>query len=233
MACEHNHDHMTCGGASTKAEFLAHLPYSIFGTVVGMLVAGGITIAVRLSQAGPEAIENVSHTVFHIFHPIHMLLSATATTAMFYRHERHTVKAAVVGLVGAIGVCGISDVLMPYLSGIVLFSRDIGHSHHVMHFHWCVMEHPWMVLPFAVAGIAVGLTAAGHIQKTTFYSHSAHVLISSVASIFYLIGYGLDDWISHLGYVLVVITAAVMIPCCFGDILFPLMVTRKEEEDTL
>ena len=157
-----------------------------------------------------------------------MLLSATATTAMFYRHERRSLKAAVVGFVGAVGVCGISDVIMPYFSGILLFSRACAHGHHAMHFHWCVIEHPWMVLPFAAAGIAIGLTAAGHIQKITFYSHSGHVLVSSAASIFYLIGYGLTSWTSHMGYVLAVITAAVMIPCCFSDILFPLLVARKK-----
>ncbi len=222
-----DHQHHAGCGCSTKAEFLAHLPYGIFGTIVGMLLAGIVTIGGRLAGTLPETMEEVCHSIFHIFHPVHMLLSATATTAMFYRRERRPVKAAVVGLVGAVGVCGISDVIMPYLSGALLFRGGTGHGHHAMHFHWCVIEHPWMVLPFAAAGIAIGVAAARHIQKITFYSHSAHVLISSAASIFYLIGYGLTDWISHMGYVLVVITVAVMIPCCFSDILFPLLVAKK------
>ncbi len=216
-----DHQHHAGCGCSTKAEFLAHLPYSITGAVIGMLLAGTVTIGGRLAETLPGTMKEVCHSIFHIFHPLHMLLSATATTAMFYRHERRVVKAALVGLVGAVGVCGISDVIMPYLAGTLLF------SHQIMHFHWCVVEHPWLVLPFAAAGIAVGLAAAGHIQKTTFYSHSAHVLISSAASIFYLIGYGMTDWISHMGYVLLIITAAVMIPCCFGDVLFPLLVAKK------
>lgn len=222
-----DHHHDIGGGSSIKAELMEHLPYSIFGTIVGMLLAGIVTIGGRLAEALPETMEEVCHSIFHIFHPVHMLLSATATTAMFYRREQRTLKAAAVGLVGAVGVCGISDVIMPYLSGVLLFSRETAHGHHAMHFHWCVVEHPWVVLPFAAAGIAIGLTAARYIQKTTFYSHSAHVLVSSAASIFYLIGYGLTDWISHMGYVLVVITAAVIIPCCFSDILFPLLVAKK------
>ncbi len=75
------------GKSSLRAEFLAHLPYGIFGTVVGMLLAGIVTVAGRIANTGPESMEEVCHSIFHIFHPVHMLLSATATTAMFYRHE--------------------------------------------------------------------------------------------------------------------------------------------------
>jgi hypothetical protein len=226
MSCPHDHHHQEAG--SLRAEFLSHLPYSIFGTVVGILLAALVTIGARLAGAGEEVLESVCGSIFHIFHPVHMLLSAAATTAMFFRHENRVLKAVVVGIIGSVGVCGISDVLMPYLSGVLLMAREHAHDHaHGMHFHWCVIEHPWLIVPFAVGGVLVGLSAARSVQKITFYSHSAHVLVSSAASIFYLIAFGLIDWIQHLGFVLVVITAAVMLPCCFSDIIFPLLCKKK------
>ncbi|HOL34695.1 MAG TPA: hypothetical protein PKW86_02325, partial [bacterium] len=53
---------------------------------------------------------------------------------------------------------------------------------------------------------------------------------SSIASILYLIGYGLTDWIDKIGAVLVFMVFAVVIPCCTSDIVFPLIVTGGEKK---
>ncbi len=164
--------------------------------------------------------------LFHIFHPIHLLLSAMATTAMFYRYERRMAKAIVVGFAGSVGICGLSDVFMPYLAGELLQLKGI-------HFHWCLIQHPQMVLPFAAVGIASGLVAAGTVDRSTIISHSAHIFISSTASLFYLISYGLPDWYSEkwLAPVFIIVILCVTIPCCLSDILFPLAMVSKDGEE--
>ena len=65
------------------------------------------------------------------------------------------------------------------------------------------------------------LPASTH--KSTIFSHSAHVLTSSVASIMYLVSFGLADWVSAVGMVFVYMVFAVMVPCCTSDIVFPLL----------
>ena len=170
---------------------------------------------------GGEVMAQASHVTFHVFHPIHMLFSAVATTAMFWRYERKLLKAVIVGLVGSLGVCSVSDVFMPFLSGMILGAKG-------MSFHWCLVQHPMLILPFAVVGVAVGLIAADAVRHSTYFSHSAHVAVSSAASIMYLVSFGLTNWAEQLGSVFILMVLAVLIPCCFSDIIFPLLVACKD-----
>jgi len=236
-------------------ELESHLPYSVFATAAGILLAGimlyvAIVVTSARSEApghvhertpaaeadhasgghdhashaeitrGGAAMQEASHVTFHVFHGVHMLFSAIATTAMFWRYERKLLKAILTGLIGSLGVCGVSDILMPYASGLILGAKH-------MTFHWCLVEHPMLVLPFAVVGVFVGLLAAETIQRSTYFSHSAHVVVSSAASIFYLVSFGLTDWVEKLGYVFILMVLAVMLPCCVSDIVFPLVVVCK------
>ncbi|MCH8965131.1 MAG: hypothetical protein IIB58_09235 [Planctomycetes bacterium] len=154
-----------------------------------------------------------------------MLFSAAATAAMFMRHEKNWGKAALVGFTGAVIVCGISDIVMPQCSLLVM-----GKS---LPWHVCVLEHPMLVFPFAGIGVIIGvLAAAGGTSQSTIFSHSMHVFVSTMASIFYLIGpFGRFEWIHELGWVFLFICVAVMIPCCLSDIVYPLLFTRKAREE--
>lgn len=174
-----------------------------------------------MAEAGARIMSRASYSVFHIFHPIHLLFSAIATTAMFWRYERRLFKAVVVGVIGSLGVCGLSDIFIPYLGAVIL-------GIHGVEFHWCLTQHPMLVLPFTVVGVVIGLFAAETVERCTYYSHSAHVFVSSAASLFYLISFGMMDWTSRLGSVFVLLLIAVTLPCCFSDIAFPLLMIRKE-----
>ncbi|MFH1429323.1 MAG: hypothetical protein ABIH39_06220, partial [Candidatus Margulisiibacteriota bacterium] len=165
----------------------------------------------------------VSGDLFHIFHPVHMLFSATATTAMFWRHDRRLIKAIVIGLIGAIGVCGVSDIILPFVAGLLLGAK--------MHLHICIIAHPAIVIPFALTGVFAGLLVRTETNIGTISSHSAHVLVSSMASLLYLISYGVTDWMESIGYVFLFVIAAVMIPCCFSDIIFPLLFAKPRKPE--
>jgi hypothetical protein len=201
---------------------------------IGLIVAGTICIL----GFDPEAAEcigdhagehdhehasNPAQLFFHLFHPAHMLFSAAATTAMFSRYDRGVVKAAIIGLIGAIGVCGASDILFPHVSLAILGVQTP--------WHICVYEHPLLVLPFAGVGVLVGIAASGSVLQSTVISHSLHVLVSTMASIFYMVGpLGMIAWIEDLGKVFVFVVLAVMVPCCLSDIVFPLLMTASGRE---
>jgi hypothetical protein len=230
-----------------RLELVTHLPFSVAAVAVGLVVAGVICfltpVAINgLSEEtaalshdhdhdhGPtEACSDPHHghdheagfrPLFHLFHPLHMFFSAAATTAMFWRYDRKILKAVVVGLIGAIGVCGVSDILIPHVSLLILGVR--------LPMHICVIEHPSMVLPFAAIGIGVGLLAAMGVARSTVFSHSMHVFVSTMASIFYMVhAFGRLAWIDSLGYIFFFVVVAVMVPCCFSDIVFPLALTRS------
>jgi len=232
-----------------------HLPFTIFFTAAGIILAALLTYGSIIAGAhepkhghasayhheveqregheaghegakgGPSVFIVASHMIFHIFHPVHLLLSAMATTAMFFRFERRVWKAILTGLIGSVGICGLSDIFMPYMCGNLLGVKE-------MRFHWCLIEHPQMVLPFVALGIISGLLAAGVVARSTIISHSAHVFVSSTASLFYLISFGVPDWYGEdrLPLVFTIVILCVTIPCCLSDIIFPLLVARDEGE---
>jgi len=141
-------------------------------------------------------------------------LSAIATTAMFWKYERSFVKSFIIGFAGSILICGLSDILLPYLGGKII-QKD-------MYLHLCIFEHPNIIIPFAVVGVSVGFLVPGAIEKSTEFSHSIHVLVSSMASILYLISFGITEWTHMIGGIFLITIVAVMLPCCASDIVFPL-----------
>ncbi|MDI6839334.1 MAG: hypothetical protein QMD71_00535 [bacterium] len=199
-------------------ELAEHIPYTIFGVIIGLISMGILTFIVT-AIGREELLPEASYDLFHIFHPIHLLLSSTVTTAMFWKHERKIVKAFVIGFIGSVAICGISDIGIPFLSGTLLGVR--------MRLHICVIEHPQIILPFVILGIAVSYFVPNIVEKSTQYSHGAHVLVSSMASILYLLSFGFTHWIHHIGSVFIIAVVAVMLPCCVSDIVFPLCFTKK------
>ena len=251
MEEKHSLEHVHVSGKKQRIveEILAHLPFSIFFTAAGLIFAGilfyigTVTMPVDIhddelvqvhdhhegEHAGESCCDKpampvnpymkpASGMLFHLFHPIHLMLSAIATTAMFRRHEKKLIKAVIVGFIGSVGVCGLSDIFMPYLSGQILGISG-------MHFHWCLIEHPQMVLPFVFMGIFGGIIAADRIGQSTKFSHSSHIFVSVVASLFYLISYGVENWMAEgvFPFVFIIVILCVTIPCCLSDIVFPIM----------
>lgn len=206
----HEHDHK----GSILIELGHHLPYSTFSVLAGMVLVTAIAYAGN---------EGVFKGFFHLFHPGHLLLSAAATTGMFWRYKKRIVMAIGVGFVGSAGICGISDVILPYLGGLALGQY--------MEFHICFVEHPLIVVPFVFAGIAAGILAEDFIKKSTVYSHSGHVLVSSIASTLYLISFGVKNWLNNLGWIFLIVVICVMLPCCFSDIIFPLLIVKDHDHD--
>lgn len=196
-----------------------HLPYSIFGITIGLIAMGVLSFfAILMGSEG--LLPAASIELFHVFHPAHVLISAVATTAMFWKHEKRIFKAACVGFIGSVALCAISDIFLPFVGGLSLSSG--------MHMHICIIENPSSVFPFAIVGVAAGLLVTKSFEKSTQYSHSAHVFLSSAASILYLLGFGLTGWIQSIGAVFLIIIIAVMLPCCASDIVFPLACVHRD-----
>ncbi len=202
-------------------ELKEHLPFTIISSIAAMVIVGIMTfLEFTLKE---DIITQGSRNLFHIFHPVHILFSATATTAMFWRYEKRLLKAIIIGVLGSILICGVSDVIIPYCSGFV-FGMDF-------EFHICILDHPFIILPFVAIGIFVGIIAMERVEKTTFFSHSGHVFTSSMASMLYLISFGLVDWFDHVGSVFIIIILAVIIPCCSSDIVYPLLLTKERKNE--
>lgn len=189
-------------------ELKRHAPFTAFGALTGIILMG-IIILVRLSS-------ETSHTIFHFLHPLHIVLSALVTTAMYRRYRGGVTAAVGIGFVGSIAICSTSDIVFPYLGGALLGFP--------ITFHVCIIEHMWLIILSALAGIAIGL-----MWPRTRFPHAGHVLLSTWASLFYLIAFGMGDWIALSPFVFLILFLAVWIPCCASDIVFPLLFVRKKK----
>ena len=212
-SCDHQHL------PSVKEELRIHFPYSIFSAIVAIGFAA--LFSEVFLKGSPDLVRNASRDLFHILHPTHLLFSAIAIAAMFWTHEKKLWKAFAVGIFATVPVCSIGDILIPYLGGMLLKQE--------MHLHICVIEHPELVIPFVVIGIIGGCLAAETVERSTIFSHSAHVLVSCAASLFYLISFGFFDWLHHIGMVFIILLLAVLIPCVIHDIVIPLLLLENRK----
>lgn len=194
-------------------ELRHHIPFTIFGAVTGIVI---IIFFYKLQA-------NIAYKVFYILHPLHVILSALVTTSIFKLHRcgRMKVKCNLlvllaVGYVGSIGIATLSDSIIPYLGESLLNMphRDL---------HIGFIEEWWLVNPAALIGIAIA-----YLRPATKFPHAGHVLLSTWASLFHIImalGEGVLSWSFYTG-IFSFLFLAVWLPCCFGDIVFPLLFVK-------
>lgn len=187
-------------------ELARHLPFSAAGTAVG--------IAVVWMLQGVAASGNDPLWAFHPLHAVHVLLSAAATAAVFRGRGGSVPRSAIVGVIGALGVCAVSDVFLPHLSSLLMGAS--------VHMHVCLLEEPGLVLAFCAVGIAAGIAAAGATGLAGLASHTLHVVVSAAASAWYIAAALGDGWMGAPVFLFAL--AAVALPCCLSDIVFPMCV---------
>ena len=211
---------MTIEGRKVKSELFEHLPFTAFGVCLGLILVAVAHII--LSSSGTTKTHEGMEGLFYIFHALHIFLAALTSTAVSFRVGRDPIRASLISAFTTIPFCILSDAIMPYLGGH-LFQMDI-------EFHISAPEQPLVVFSFLVFGILSGLVSEKKIGRVSYFSHSAHVLLSSFASMFYLVGYGADNWVKTLGPLFLITFVAVIIPCCMSDIVFPISFTHAEHD---
>jgi len=187
------------------AELKSHAPFTLFGALTGivlMLIFKGLN-------------EKAIHTLFYVFHPAHVLLSAMVTSSLFrlQKKKANFFLVLIIGYVGSLGIATISDSLIPYVGEALLGLHA--------HCHIGFIEGWYVVNPAAVLGVLI----AWFWPKTKF-PHAGHVLLSTWASSFHiLMALGSSISIFTGVMVFVFLFIAVWLPCCFSDIVFPLLLT--------
>jgi len=199
-------------------ELKTHAPFTLFGAFTGIL-------CMLLFKNIPQ---QTSYRIFYIFHPAHVLLSAVVTTSMFELHisKKRLIAIFLVGFLGSIGVSTLSDSVIPYVGELLLGMKVHIHEHtgFTEHAHIGFIEAWYLVLPAAIIGILIA-----YIKPKTKVPHAGHVLLSTWASSFHIImamGGHLSLWevIVSFGFLFL----AVLLPCCFSDIVFPLLFVKTE-----
>ena len=201
-------------------ELARHAPFTALGTATGIIVL----VIIVFSGASRE----ISDTLFYTLHPTHILLSAFVMTSMYRLRGKGSIwQVILIGYTGSIGLGTLSDAIIPYLGGT---SLRISMEFHIPFIE--AEELPFINIPswvFINSASALGI-ALSFWKPTTRLPHAGHILISTWASLFSFTAFGTADWIPLLPFVFLFLFLSVWLPCCFSDIVYPLLFVRKGRE---
>jgi len=200
-------------------ELKNHSPFTLFGAFTGIV----------LMLVFRNLHEHTSYTLFYVFHPLHVLLSAIVITSMFELHTgaKKFFETVLVGFVGSVVLATVSDSIIPYFGELLLGMPINPHGHEHAGFiesaHIGFIEGWYIVIPAAIVGIVTAL-----IRPKTKFPHAGHILISTWASAFHILmamggQISLLKAIGSFGFLFL----AVWLPCCFSDIVFPLLFVKS------
>lgn len=210
-ACQVHADH----GCSLFEEIVCHTPYAIFSVALALIVLSFMDF---LSPSA-DRLAHASHNLFHAFHYLHIVFAATGTFITFSRFSSRVVMGALVSTIVSLVFCTLSDVILPSLAGALLGVP--------IHMHICLFTEMHNVIPFLLVGLINGFIMSRHDSSVkSFYSvvaHFMHILVSSLASLFYMVAEGFTGWYADFGIVFVLLIIAVLIPCTLADIVIPSM----------
>lgn len=194
-------------------ELKEHYPFTAAGAILAVLF---MLVFKRMPYER-------AHGFFYIAHPLHVFFSAVVTTALLAKYNEgklgpaRLLWIAVLGYIGSVGIGTISDSIAPYFGELIL---EMPHSHA----HIGFLEEPLKVNFAALVGIAFGL-----LSPKTKLPHSAHVFISTAASMFHMMMAKGPGGTSYFA-IFIFLFAAVWIPCCISDIVFPMFFAKDDAE---
>jgi hypothetical protein len=194
-------------------ELWHHIPFTGIGAVTG-IAAMFILVQLDVSQ-------RVSEGLFYTFHPLHLLLSAIITTSLYIKNKKSPLwLTLIICYVGPLAIGTLSDAVLPFIEGNTI---NMAIEFELPFISTEIM--PYLGLPEWIpvnAAVLIGITI-GLFRPKTRLPHMWHIFISTWASLLYFTSFGTADWLPLLPLFLVFLFLAVWIPCCFSDIVFPLL----------
>lgn len=222
---EHHNGHIL-------SELIHHLPYAVFSLALGLIILSILDVFGLNGHAAEHAHSHThtmqgAHLLFHSFHFLHIIFAMTGCLVTFSRYSHNIIKGTVVAIISSLFFCTLSDVILPYLAGTVLGVH--------MHFHICLISELHNVIPFYLIGLINGLIMSKHDSAIknmySLGSHFVHILISSLASLFYLISEGFSNWYPQMGLLFLFLIIAVVIPCTCADVIVPIFFARPRKNN--
>ena len=212
---------------SLRDELACHFPYAAFSVAIGFVVLSFMYFW-GLSISDPHRLRKGYHVLFHSFHYLHLVFATTGTFVTFSRFSNNIVRGIIVSLISPAIFCTLSDIALPALAANLLgVSMDV----HICFFEWCDTLN---ILPFMIIGIISGLALRRHHEASLGFfslgSHFVHILISSLAALFYIVSFGFDRWHHSMGFLFFFLVIAVVIPCTISDIVIPMYFARLKKK---
>ncbi len=182
-------------------EIKNHIPFTLTATLIAVALIF-LTQKINLSS------------LFFVIHPLHVFASAIVSSAIFYKYKKNFTQALIVGILSSILLGTISDIIFPYLGGIIFQLKTT--------FHLSLIEEPINIIGISILGGIIGIKT-----QYTKLPHLIHVFLSVFASLLYLIAFSTITTTLHFIIAFLIVFVAVLIPCCISDIILPLLFLEK------
>lgn len=201
----------------SKGMFAAELSNHIRFTIGAVLAAITLIIITRfkLFSNYPGNVA-VSQDLFEGFFIGHLFFASLTPAALFSIYRRTLWTGILLAVVSSALTCTLSDIVFPYLGGTIL--------NYGMVFHVCIIEEPVLAWSFIISGAFIGYFLSQYIRKLSTYTHSAHILLSSLAAGLYLISYGVNVLSLKALFFIPILIISVLIPCVMNDIGVPSLI---------
>lgn len=187
-----------------------HAPFTMLGAI------SGIVLFILLKNISYKA----SFNLFYICHPAHVFLSSFVTASMYKLHKKNPkfIIFFLIGFLGPLTIATISDSIIPFIGETLLHLPNA-------ELHLGFIERWYIVNPIAALGVLLA-----YYMPTTKCPHSAHLLISTWASLFHVM-MAVNNTVSVYLYfgILFLLFISDWIPCCFSDIVFPLLFVKGHD----
>lgn len=191
-------------------ELREHLPFTAFATLIAMaIVVFGFLI-------NKTAFLSYTTSLFYIFHPAHIFFASIVSSAIYFRYKKNILTAIAVGFIISIVIGSISDVIFPYLGGLI-FGLETS-------FHLPIFEEPLLIILVSLSGCSLAILGFTKIP------HFLHVFLSVFASLLYILAFSIPLNFLSLVLVFIITFISVVVPCCLGDIVFPLILQKSRRK---
>ena len=191
-------------------EILEHSPFTAFASIIAVAIVFGLFFFKQ------SLIPTIASS-FETIHELHIIVAAIVSSALFYKYKKNIPLAIIVGLVSSIAIGSLSEIIFPYLGSTIISLKP--------EFHLPIFESPLIIISMALLGCVLGI-----IFKITKFPHALHIFISTFASLLYIIKYTQTLTIISFIGILIITFIAVIVPCCIGDILLPMLLNAKDED---
>lgn len=198
---EHTHENIFIDELSTHWKF-----------TLGAVVVSAIIICVLKLTLLPEAAEESEH-LFEGFFIAHLFFASLTPASLLAKYKKAVWLGVIVAILTSSITCTLSDIILPYLGGVVL-----GYD---MHFHICIIEEPLLSWSFIIGGAFLGFLLSHAAMKLSKFTHGLHILLSATAAGMYLVTYGVDVISLKALIFIPILLFSVLIPCVLNDIGVP------------
>ncbi len=220
----HDHAHQSHESSILK-EIACHLPWATFSIAFGFILLS-ILHFIGLGIMRGAAVLQGYHILFHSFHYLHIVYAVVGTFVTFSRFSKAFWSGIVLSILSPSFFCTLSDVALPTLAGNILGVK--------MAMHICFISELHNIVPLLAIGLITGIVLRAHHEALLSFfslgSHFVHILISSLASLFYMVSYGFNNWHESMGLLFFFLIIAVVVPCTLSDVVVPWYFAHRNNE---